>query len=281
MTHNLTDDDIGYVSDLVREAGKLAASMREGVFVQDKSDTDPHDKVTEADFALSRLIVSRLSARFPTDVIISEEDANHPIVAHTGAWLVDPIDGTDNYISNDGQYAVMIGLIVNSEPVYGWVYAPARDDLYYGGPNCGAWRVKGTAPAERFQPLRSLNLSDQARVTMGFRDRTSHPWVKEHPQVVLVKAGSIGLKVAKVLEDEADIFVHLSGKLKTWDTAGPTAIALGAGLDVGRLDADGLPFDLSNIRQECSVIIGRPGALSWSRTHLRHPEKVSADGVNH
>jgi 3'(2'), 5'-bisphosphate nucleotidase len=104
--------------------------------------------------------------------------------------------------------------------------------------------------------------------------------VKEHPKVVLVKTGSIGLKVAKVLEKEADIFIHLSGKLKTWDTAGPAAIALGANLDVGRLEQDGLPFDITNVKQECSVIMGRPGALEWSRTYLQ-PDKVHCEnGAN-
>ena len=93
--------------------------------------------------------------------------------------------------------------------------------------------------------------------------------------MVLVKTGSIGLKVAKVLDREADVFVHLSGKLKTWDTAGPAAVALGGQLDVGRLDGDGLPYDLSNVRQECSVIMGRPGALLWARKHLERASKVN------
>lgn len=279
MTHHLTAADIQHVSELAREAGLLAARMHEGVFVTQKG--DPHDKVTAADYELSRLIVSRLAARFPDDVIVSEEDEKHPLGAHERAWLVDPIDGTENYISNDGQYAVMIGLLVKGSPVYGWVYAPARNELYFGGPGAGAWRQNGTGDAIEYDPLKNLAVSDRARVTMGFRDRESHPWVKTHPQIELVKAGSIGLKVAKVLDDEADVFVHLSAKLKTWDTAGPAAIALGAGLDVGSMDCDALPFDLSNIHQACSVIMGRPGSLKWCREHMLDPQKAVVDGVNH
>jgi 3'-phosphoadenosine 5'-phosphosulfate (PAPS) 3'-phosphatase len=279
VRHELTQADISYVSDLSKEAGRLAAQMREGVSVQEKS--DPQDRVTAADFELSRLIVSRLASRFPNDVIISEEDEKHPLGAHERAWLVDPIDGTDNYIKNDGQYAVMIGLVVRSEPSFGWVYAPARNELYFGGPGCGAWRVDEAGVLSSYERLKSISSDDRARVTMGFRDRQSHPWVKEHPRVDLVKAGSIGLKVAKVLDDQADIFVHLSGKLKTWDTAGPAAIALGAGLDVGSMESDGLPFDLSNVRQECSVIMGRPGALQWCRHQLLDPRRAVADGAHH
>ncbi len=253
--------------------------MREGVFIQTKG--DPLDKVTAADFELSRMIVEALSQRFPNDMIISEEDEKHLRgTAADRAWLIDPIDGTDNYISNDGQYAVMIGLIVKTEPVYGWVYAPALTALYFGGPNLGAWRRKDNQDSVRIEAPKRIVEDGVARVIMGFRDRKSHPWVKEHPKVILVKTGSIGLKVAKVLEDEADIFVHLSGKLKTWDTAGPAAIALGGNLDVGTLEADELPFDLSNVRQECSVIMGRPGSLLWSRTYLQ-PHKVHCEnGAN-
>ncbi|HEY9776674.1 MAG TPA: inositol monophosphatase family protein [Planktothrix sp.] len=273
MTIHLTGQDIAYVSEVAIKAGIRAAEMREGVSIRDKS--DPEDKVTAADIELSQMLVSALSDRFPRDVVISEEDEKHPKSGiDDRVWLIDPIDGTDNYISNDGQYAVMIGLIVRRTPVFGWVYSPAKHTLYYGGPGFGAWSNKQKEEPMRFKPLPALDSEATARVMMGFRDRTSHPWVKEHPKVQLVKAGSIGLKMVKVLENEGDVFVHLSGKLKTWDTAGPAAIALGAGLDVGSMEIDELPFDTSKVLQECSVIMGRPGSLAWCRRYLRQPDKV-------
>jgi len=228
------------------------------------------------------MIVSALTERFPNDIIVSEEDHIHKdATTKDRVWLIDPIDGTENYISNDGQYAVMIGLVVKTTPVFGWVYAPAFRTLYFGGQDYGTWRSKDQAPPQRVGPLKELEVESVARVIMGFRDRKANPWVKEHPKVVLVKTGSIGLKVAKVLENEADVFVHLSGKLKTWDTAGPAAIALGNQLDVGTLETDDLPFDISKVRQECSIIMGRPGALRWSRTYLKEPGKVHCEnGTN-
>lgn len=266
----LTEEEIAYVSGLAHEAGLLAISMREGVGIQEKS--GPSDKVTEADFAISRFLVAKLAERFATDAIVSEEDEKHPDTNESSRlWLIDPIDGTDNYIQNDGQYSVMIGLLIDSKPVFGWVFAPAIMTNYFGGPNYGAWRQRVGEERQRFGPLPHLDKEDTARIIMGFRDRKSHPWVKEHPKVQLVKAGSIGLKVAKVLEDQADIFVHLSAKLKTWDTAGPSAIGLGAGLDVGGLDSDVLSFPCPEVKHETTVIIGRPGALTWSREYLKHP----------
>lgn len=266
--NGLTQDDIVFVCELTQEAGILAASMRDGVEIQEK--TGPQDRVTAADFELSKLLVKALTLRFPNDTIVSEEDASHSSSKKTSrVWLIDPIDGTDNYIKNDGQWSVMVGLLVDLKPVFGWVFAPANMTIYYGGPGYGAYKKQLNSDPVKFEKLPDLHEDETARVIMGFRDRTSHPWVKEHPKVVLVKGGSIGLKVAKVLEDSADIFVHLSAKLKTWDTAGPAAVALGNAMDVGSLDHDVLAFPGDTIKHQTSVIMGRPGSLHWCRKYLK------------
>jgi 3'(2'), 5'-bisphosphate nucleotidase len=245
--------------------------MREGVAIAEKS--GPQDKVTAADLALSKLITEELIERFPDDVVISEEDS-HPTECNSKdrIWLVDPIDGTDNYIRNDGQYAVMIGLLEGMTPVFGWVYAPVPDLLYFGGPKFGAWVSRHGAEAYQIDELLPLGSTGTTRVMMGFRDRKNHPWVTELPEVEWVKSGSVGLKVGKILDGAADMFIHLSGKLKVWDTAGPVAIALGAGLEIGRLDVDGLDFPLPNVEHQCSVVIGRTGSLLWSRNTLIRSE---------
>src|SRR5207253_7510571 len=96
----LSDADLLYVCDIARQAGKLAVEMREGVLIKEK--TGPHDRVTEADIHLSKLLTGQMKERFPTDVIISEEDVEHTsdITSHR-AWLIDPIDGTHSYIQQE------------------------------------------------------------------------------------------------------------------------------------------------------------------------------------
>ena len=267
---SVSQEDIDYVKEIVRQAGATAIAMREGVDIREKS--GPSDKVTAADCAISKALVKQLSTRFPNDEIVSEEDEHHcPEGNRRRVWLVDPIDGTDNYICNDGQYSVMIGLLVEGSPVFGWVYAPAWKTLYFGGPGFGAHFEKDDSESQRFSELENLQIESTARVIMGGRDRKSHPWVSELPQVQVVKMGSIGLKVAKVLEGYADLYVHLAGRLKTWDTAGPIAIALGGNLEVGPIQGDAIVFPKDSVRLESSVIIGRPGCLSWSRTYIAKP----------
>lgn len=246
----------------------MALSMREGVGIQEK--TGPHDLVTEADHACSDILTAGLARRFPNDVIISEEDENHhQEILTENIWLVDPIDGTDNYVKNDGQYCVMIGLLTNLKPVFGWIYAPTTERLYFGGPNHGSFLQTGNGQPNSFAPLEEMVGMKQVRLAMGRRDRRNNPWIADIPEIEWLVTGSIGLKVARILDNEADLFVHLSGKLKVWDSAAPAALALGAGLDVGSLESNDLLFPLPAIKHDSTIVIGKPGALDWSRAHLK------------
>ncbi len=285
QTQPLTGEDIDFVSKLTEEAGHLALSMRDRLEISEK--TSPEDQVTSADLAISRLFKERLQSRFRDDAVISEEDLDHALNhERKRIWLIDPIDGTQNYIMDHDDYCIMVGLLIDLEPCFGWVLAPQSGRLYYGGKGFGVKRRQTDCHPHAMQgkagalPLGEtlleepppLPLNSSARVVMGTRDRRSNPWVKDLEKVDLVKTGSIGLKVALILEGEADVFAHLSGKLKTWDTAGPAALALGAGLDVGGLELDSLDFPLPETKQECTVIMGRKGALAWCRKHLQGPQ---------
>jgi 3'(2'), 5'-bisphosphate nucleotidase len=269
-SQTLNNDDILYVREIAKQAGELAVRMRQGVEVREK--TGPSDLVTAADIALSKLIVEKLQARFPDDLIVSEEDEEHADHSATGkhqrVWLVDPIDGTDNYVANDGQYSVMIGLLVDQVIDFGCVYAPSSETIYFGGLTYGAWKVTPHNQPKRYGKPPAIASDANARLMMGFRDRKINPWVMQHAKVSFVSAGSVGLKVAKILEDEADVFVHFAKKLKVWDTAGPAAIAQGGGLEVGTLERDALDFPLPEVVHTTSVIVARPNGLTWCRRHL-------------
>ncbi len=271
MTCLLKDDEISFFLALAERAGKVALEMRESIVISEK--TGPNDRVTTADIELSRILVEEISNRYPQDKVVSEEDTERGELTKSGRiWMIDPIDGTDSYIKNDGQYSVMIGLLIDAAPVFGFVYAPSDGISYFGGPGFGAWKLPDGGKPEQFSPLSDIGMQDPMRLMMGFRDRRRHPWIEELPQVKLIKTGSIGIKVARILENRADAFVHMSGKLKTWDTAGPVAIALANDLDVGTMDSNQLTFDLPSLMHETPVIIGRKGSVDWARHYLAPPD---------
>ena len=281
----LDNDEIEFVRRLAEECGQLAISMHDSIEIREK--TGPDDPVTSADTALSKKIVAELSSRFEGDQVISEEDRTHPTtVASNSVWLIDPIDGTKNYIKGNGQYSVMIGLLVDCKPVFGFVCEAEAGKCYYGGPGYGAFvrysqgRVESIGEQYALTTDSTDSADSQAcvRVIMGTRDRKRNPWIEEIESVEIIKTGSIGLKVARILEGEADIMVHLSGKLKTRDTAGPAAIALGGNLEVGTLSRPDLNFPLPELFHNEAVIMGRGGSLSWCRRKLTDPNPMEASG---
>lgn len=268
----LSQQDIEFVLDLAESCGRLAAQMRESVNISEKD--DPGDLVTDADLALSKILLKELSQRFPADMLVSEEGDPSELASPRKAqrtWYIDPIDGTDNYVNQDGQYAVMLGLLVDGKAHFGCVQSPAKSLTYFGGPDYGCWRRNagdsGSSRAIKAKPP-GEKIDLPVRLMIGYRDRRRSPWVEELPDLKLVSAGSVGLKVARILEDEADLFIHLSGKLKYWDTVGPVAIALAANLEACDIEKGELEFPENEYRHLHTVLIGRPGSLSWAEAQI-------------
>lgn len=265
----LTESDIHFVQKLTVCAGLRAIEMRDGVSVSEK--TGPDDPVTSADIELSKILVNGLKERF-SDEIISEEDKSHPeSITEERVWLIDPIDGTKSYISRNGQYSVMLGLLINKKPAFGFVYEAEARRMYFGGPGYGAFVSVDSSGPEKLTSTKLPDNEESKRIIMGSRDRRKNPWVEELECVKLIKTGSIGLKVARILEEKADVLVHLSGRLKAWDTAGPAAIALGGEMEVGSFSMNNLNYNLSAMMHEEAVIMGRLGCLDWCKKKLVKP----------
>jgi 3'(2'), 5'-bisphosphate nucleotidase len=266
----LSPADIDFVCNLAVEAGKVALSMQKGVHVSEKA---PGDYVTDADKAVSRLIVAALAQRMQDDLIVSEEGDRQQARSQR-TWLIDPIDGTDHYMKNSRQYSVMIGLLVDGNPHFGWVYEPTEEKLYFGGREHGAFKQEGNRSAEPLAPMEHLSKQEVKRIIIGRRDARNRPWLEPMSSLRLFQVGSVGVKVIFVLENRADMVAQLHGRMNVWDSAGPAALALAAGLEVGSGDAlsDGLPypelFEESTFRQTFPIVIGRPGTLEWARQYL-------------
>jgi 3'(2'), 5'-bisphosphate nucleotidase len=296
--------DINYINRHLRTAGWHAANMRAGVEIKTKNAAD--DFVTQADRELDVMISAALGNKLPgcadfsertdlSDGLISEEQIEdfpaevvRAVASRQRVWYLDSIDGTDNYVKEDGQYVVLLGLVVDQQPVYGWIYAPARDELYFGGPPSeiakgfgyvGAWRRQAGAtpePMSRTFPKDPVIAIDYLRVIMGSRDRRDHPDIVERLNAQeWVSVGSLGLKGVAIINGTADVYVHCSQKLKFWDTAAPMALVMAAGLEA--CDLDGQPLDFMPraeatgediFRHRQAVIIGTPEGVITARQRL-------------
>jgi 3'(2'), 5'-bisphosphate nucleotidase len=194
--------------------------------VRNKDDSSP---VTEADERAEKSIVKALRKLRPSIPIIAEEEAaagSKVEVNHT-FWLVDPLDGTKEFISRNGEFTVNVALIHRSVPVLGVVYAPALDRLFAGGPQLGSWiEVQGRRRPIETRPVPPSGLSVVASRSHGdtaLLDR----FLAGRKTDRVVNAGS-SLKFCVVAAGEADVYPRF-GRTMEWDIAAGHAVLCGAG----------------------------------------------------
>lgn len=237
---------------LAREAG--AAILKRyalEIIKEDKIGLDDRSEpVTEADREASRIIVAGLSARFPNDAILSEEetDESESRLARDRVWIIDPIDGTWGFIKKDGDFAVQIGLAEGGKAVVGVVYLPAHDKLYYASSGNGAFVVEKGGEPERLHVSQNADFSDM-NIAVSRNHRSPKMWkiVEVLGLKKEIERGSVGVKMGMIAERECDLYIHLSHRTKFWDTCGPQIILEEAGGKVTDLFGDEFRYNIGNV----------------------------------
>lgn len=261
MTHSA---DLAFVISTARAAGALIRDRYGRVERQTKRG---EEAVTEADRASQRLIIDQLAARFPDDGVIGEENddgseiTNRPPRKGSRVWVIDPLDGTNNFVGGLGNFAVCIGLLDAGMPVLGVVYDVCRDEVYAAERGDGAWLDE--------RPIRALNtaMSDRSLLllTSNFLDSDGRmpTWAAAlHAQIRLkVRVlGSAALEAIQVAAGVAHGAITVNAKL--WDIAAAAAVAIEAGAQVVTLDGKPVfPIDLTGYTgAKVPFVVAAPGA---------------------
>ena len=248
------------IYQFIREAGQKAIALRASGFQVDEKGFD--DYVTDVDRALDRLLNDQFQIWFPDDIVISEENARSQKIwreqsqsnQHNNKkfWLIDPIDGTDDFIHDREFYSVMVGVLEASQPVLGWVYAPKSDRLYFGGSAInGLYTVTNGNVPEVLYPHQPLGRNCD-RIIVSKKDDLAYGNAIRAavPNVEFYSLGSFGLKVMEVVEGRASAYIYLNRRVKLWDTVGPLAIAKAAGLVCCDLQGREIGFGYDDIHAE-------------------------------
>jgi len=221
-------DELEEIKRIARDAGAiLLRHYHEPSTVHWKS---PGDPVTAADREASDLIISELRRLFPDDGILSEEAPDEATrFGHDRVWLIDPMDGTREFIEHRDEFAVMIGRLTDGVPSLGAVYQPTSDKLYYAETGSGAF-------LEQAGNRKQLNVSKEAvAANMTLAVSRSHKSsriekIRETLRIPhSVQSGSVGLKVGLILEQRAHLYIHPGNYTQIWDTCAPDAIIYEAG----------------------------------------------------
>ncbi|EPF9728310.1 3'(2'),5'-bisphosphate nucleotidase CysQ [Vibrio fluvialis] len=263
LSHLLPD-----VISIARSAGQLILDIYENKSYESytKSDETP---VTSADLAAHKLVVERLSELTPDIPVLSEEAANISLTTRETwqrYWLVDPLDGTQEFIARSGDFATIIALVENNRPVMGVVYGPVSGVTYYAYSGKGAWKIPDMSESLLIEthkhelPGQSIAIAISRRQDINrITNRLSSQWNYE-----LVPLGSAALKACLVAEGAVDCYLRL-GPTGEWDTAATQCIVEEAGGRILSTQLEPLSYNERDTLENPNFIVLGDADLPWDK----------------
>ena len=235
--------------------------------------------VSAADLAVNQWLLEGLSGAFPDAgwTLLSEETAKEQVtegepLPAEWLWILDPLDGTKDFLQGTGEYAVHLALVRGNRPVLGVVLLPEADELWLGLVGDDAWCEDrgGTRSPVRFSER--TELSDLLLVaSRSHRDDRLEKLIGELQLGGSKAVGSVGCKVATILRGETDLYISLSGRSapKDWDMAAPEAVLLAAGGRFTHADLGDLTYNTGDVRQAGCLI------ASHGKAHVALGERAT------
>ncbi|EDK29334.1 CysQ protein [Vibrionales bacterium SWAT-3] len=255
------------VIEVARSAGQLILEIYEKKDYEEftKSDDTP---VTSADLAAHKLISKKLSELTPDIPVLSEEAADISLEKRAQwdrYWLVDPLDGTQEFIARSGDFATIIALIEHNKPVMGVVYAPVSGVSYYAYSGKGAWKIPDLNDSVKIKthrhelPNQSIAMAISRRQDINrITSRMSPAWNYD-----LVPLGSAALKACLVAEGAVDYYLRL-GPTGEWDTAATQCIVEEAGGRILSTQLEPLSYNERETLENPNFIVLGDADLPWA-----------------
>ena len=224
--------------------------------VLDKADASP---VTEADTRAERIILNGLAVCAPDVAVVAEESvaAGHvPALDDRPFFLVDPLDGTREFIGRNGEFTVNIALVEDGSPTAAVVHLPALDETFWTAGDGVAWRARGGAAPERIDCRRPGGDGLIVIASRSHRGAETDVYLERFEVAGIVSAGS-SLKFCRIAEGAADLYPRL-GRTMEWDIAAGHAIVKAAGGSVRTLDGKRLVYGKPGFENPRFVVRGLP-----------------------
>lgn len=256
---------LAQVVELVHRAGQATLPFwRNEVEVMEKADASP---VTAADLAAHEILAAGLRELAPEVPVLSEEDSGISLAersAWQSWWLVDPLDGTKEFIAGSDEFTVNVALIEQGRVVFGVVGIPASGRCYFGGAGLGAWRQdvgeQAQAIGVRLAPAEAFTLVASKRHSSPAQERLLAGLAERFGDLQLANIGS-SLKFCLLAEGNADCYPRLA-PTSQWDTAAAQGVLEGAGGEVLDLGGEALTYE-ARVSYLNPSFLGLPQAAEW------------------
>tara|TARA_Y100001935_G_scaffold221475_1_gene195719 strand:- start:56 stop:838 length:783 start_codon:yes stop_codon:yes gene_type:complete len=253
--------DTEKIISLAEEAGLVILNIyKEDFSIYKKDDESP---ITAADRLSHEIIISKLKKYFPAIPILSEESKKIPF-SHRKKWkiywLIDPLDGTKEFIKRNGEFTVNIALIENGVPIFGVVHQPTEKITYFGGKICPAQKRSNSGT----QTIKANLISSNPIRIVASKSHGSgllDTFIEKTKNYTLLKIGS-SLKICLIAEGAADIYPRF-GPTSEWDTAAAHAIAKAAGAKITNFQLEDLKYNTKDSLLNPSFIAFADVTKNW------------------
>ena len=249
--------ELSVACELARVAGAAILEHYEGPLkIKQKNSADDAEPVTQADTIANELIVSHLKREFPDDGILAEESVDTMRrLEKSRVWMVDPLDGTNGFIDGNGDFAVQIGLAEDGRCVVGVVYQPLPGVLYRAIRGEGTWIERPNFEPTRATVSQTRSMSDmRLAASRSHRSPRMNKVVDRFGFKEEVQRGSVGIKIGLLIEQQCDVYIHLSPRTKQWDTCAPEVILTEAGGRVTDLFGYPLNYNVPDVQNRNGLV---------------------------
>ncbi len=239
----LNNYQVDVLIDAVRQASEILLKFYRNpdLVIINKED---HSPVTEADFASNKCITEMLAREYPAIPLISEEGVNEEYSIRKNreyTWILDPLDGTREFIAGNDEFAVNLALLHYSAPVFGIISVPAKNIIYYAQSGEGSWKINPDGSRQRL-PIHSSDYQQSKKITAlisrshsGEREKAYIKTLEERGWQVEIRPTGSAYKHVMLAEGSAHLYAK-PGVCQEWDTAPGQIILEEAGGSVVRLD---------------------------------------------
>ena len=233
------------------EAGNTILKIYEkGFETFTKTDNSP---VTDADLQSNKIIKEILSVTKHS--ILSEEDVDDKNrLSNDMIWIIDPLDGTSDFIDKTGEFTVMIALVENQKPILGVIAWPTEKTLFVAQKNCGAFRYSDN----KWEKISVTKISELPKCrTIGSRHHLSDKEKDFIEKIGIKDFTSIGssLKVGKISSGQAEVYITTTNKMKEWDTAASHCIISEAGGKMTDMLGNELTYNNENVYHQNGILV--------------------------
>ena len=241
--------------DIAVKAAQEASNIILEIYQKDyntftKKDDSP---VTDADLQ-SNKIINKILSNTKYSILSEEDTDDQSRLSKDMIWIVDPLDGTSDFIDKTGEFTVMIALIQNRKPILGVIAWPTEKTLFVAQKNCGAFRYSN----DKWDKISVTKINELPKCrTVGSRHHLSNK-EKDFIQKIGIKDfSSIGssLKVGKISSGEAEAYITTTNKMKEWDTAASHCIISEAGGKMTDMLGNELTYNNKNVHHENGILV--------------------------